>query len=315
MSGYIFRRLLKVIPTILFVVTVIFFAVRSLTGDPAVALLGEDAGSEAIAKMREHFGLNESVFVQYFETIRNLLMFDLGEDVFRQLPVIEILARPFYYTIELTIAGTLLGALMGIPLGIISALNWRSTLDATSRLIALLGFSFPTFFVGIVLLYVFAFKLRWFPLLGGGDYNDFWDRMYHLFLPALTLGIIKASFVMRLTRSNMLTILQEDYIITARSKGLSEFIVVGKHALRNTLLVVITMTFAYMIFTLGGTIALEIVFNRPGIGVHLVHAIAERNYAVIQGGLILLSVGVVVINLVTDILYTIIDPRISYDNA
>lgn len=313
MYGYIARRILKVIPTIFFVVTIIFFAVRSLAGDPAIALLGDDAGAEAIATMQEQLGLNEPLYVQYFQTLKDLVLFDLGDDMIRGESVLDILGRPFYYTLELTIAGTLLGAIIGIPIGILAALYWRTPVDAASRLVAMLGFSFPTFFVGIVLLYVFAFKFRWFPLTGGGDYNDFFDRMYHLFLPALTLGVIKASFVMRLTRSNMLTVLQEDYIVTARSKGLSEFKVVAKHALRNTMIVVVTMTFAYMIFTLGGTIALEVVFNRPGIGVHLVQAIAERNYVVIQGGLILFSIGVVLINLITDILYTFIDPRISYD--
>jgi ABC-type dipeptide/oligopeptide/nickel transport system permease component len=137
--------------------------------------------------------------------------------------------------------------------------------------------------------------------------------MYYLTLPALTLGVVKAAFVMRLTRSTMLNVLQEDYIVTARSKGISEFQIVWKHALRNAMILVITMTFAYMIFTLGGTIALEVVYSRPGIGAHLVNAIAERNYPVVQGGLILFSIGVVLINLITDILYTIIDPRISYE--
>jgi ABC-type dipeptide/oligopeptide/nickel transport system permease component len=137
--------------------------------------------------------------------------------------------------------------------------------------------------------------------------------MYHLFLPALTLGLIKASFVTRLTRSTMLNTIQEDYIITARSKGISERKVIYKHGLRNAMITVVTMVSAYMVFTLGGTIALEIVYNRPGIGAHLIQAIDERNYAVIQGGLILFSIGVVVINLATDILYTFIDPRISYE--
>lgn len=313
MYSYIARRMLKVIPTILFVVTIIFFAVRSLAGDPAIALLGDDAGAEAIAKMQEALGVNRPLYIQYLSTLWDLARFDLGEDMIRGISVIELLARPFYYTLELTIAATLIGAVIGIPIGILAALKWRSPVDAVSRVIAMLGFSFPTFFIGIVMLYVFAFKLRWFPLTGGGDFDDFFDRMYHLVLPALTLGLIKASFVMRLTRSNMLTVLQEDYIVTARAKGISEFKVVAKHALRNTLIVVVTMTFAYMIFTLGGTIALEVVYNRPGIGVHLVQAIAERNYAVIQGGLILFSIGVVLINLITDILYTFIDPRISYD--
>ncbi|MDH3663039.1 MAG: ABC transporter permease [Alphaproteobacteria bacterium] len=313
MYAYIVRRILKVFPTIFFVATIIFLAVRALAGDPAIALLGDDAGAEAVTAMREQLGLNKPLYLQYLNMLWDLVRLDLGDDVFRGQPVLEILARPFYYTIELTIAATIIGVLIGIPLGVVSAIYWRSTIDASSRIIALLGFSFPTFFIGIVLMYVFSFKLRWFPIVGGGDYDDFFDRMYHLVLPAFTLGIIKASFVMRLTRSNMLSVLQEDYIVTARSKGLSEFKVVGKHALRNTLIVVVTMTLAYMIFTLGGTIALEIVYGRPGIGAHLVQAIAERNYAIVQGGLILFSIGVVFINLTTDILYTFIDPRISYE--
>jgi ABC-type dipeptide/oligopeptide/nickel transport system permease component len=314
MYAYIARRTLKVIPTIFFVVTVIFFVVRSLSGDPAVALLGEDADAKALAQMREQLGLNRPIIEQYLGTLKDLLFFDLGYDVFREKPVLEILARPFYYTIELTIAATIIGVIIGIPLGVISALRWRSAVDAFSRMLALMGFSFPTFFIGVIVLYIFGFELRWFPMMGGGSDNDFLDRMYHLVLPAFTLGLIKASFVTRLTRSTMLNTLQEDYIITARSKGISENKVIYKHGLRNAMILVITMVSAYMVFTLGGTVALEIVYSRPGIGAHLIQAISERNYAVIQGGLILFSIGVVFINLATDILYTFIDPRISYEH-
>ena len=177
----------------------------------------------------------------------------------------------------------------------------------------ILGFSFPTFYLSIILLFIFSLILGWFPMIGGGELNNLGDRAYHLFLPALSLGLIKSAFVMRLTRSSMLNVLHEDYVTTARSKGLRESVVIYKHALRNSLIPVVTMISLYLAVTIGGSIEVEIVFNRPGLGKFLIGAIQERNYPIIQSGLVVLSVLIVIVNLITDLSYALIDPRIKYD--
>jgi ABC-type dipeptide/oligopeptide/nickel transport system permease component len=282
-------------------------------GDPAVNILGNRATEQSLQAMRERLGLNKPLLEQYVSMLKDLMHFDLGRDLFSDEPIVELFKKPITYTLNLAISATIIGSLIGIPLGILAAVYWRTTIDSLSRIASLIGFSFPIFYVGIVLLYVFALTLRWFPLMGGGDFYDIPDRLYHLFLPAMTLGVVKAAFVTRLTRSAMLNCIRADYITTARSKGLRERVVLYKHALRNALIPVITMIAAYMTFTIGGSIVVEIVFSRPGIGKFLIGAIHERNYPVIQSGLIIFSMMVVITNLIVDLLYSLIDPRITYD--
>lgn len=313
MLAYTIRRLLKTIPTILAVATVIFVAIRVMGGDPATVLLGDAATEDALRALRQQMGLNRPLWEQYLSMLKGLVVLDLGNDLFRNQPVIELLKLPLMYTLELTCAATMIGVSIGVPLGILAAVRHRSLIDSMSRVTALLGFSFPGFFTGMFILYIFGFKLHWFPMMGGGNLSDIPDSLNHLVLPAFTLGIMQASFIMRLTRSTMLNTLRENYVITARAKGLRERVVVYKHALRNALIPVVTMLSAYIAFTLGGSIVLEIIYQRPGIGKHLIGAISERNYPVIQGGLILFSAGVVIINLITDLIYSFIDPRITYE--
>jgi len=282
-------------------------------GDPAISILGNRASEQSLQVMREKLGLNKPIWEQYLTVLNELVHFDLGKDLFSGEPITELFKKPLIYTLDLTISATIIGTLLGIPLGILAAVYWHTAIDSLSRFASLVFFSFPVFYVGIVFLYVFSLTLGWFPLMGGGDLSDIPDRLYHLFLPAVTLGIVKAAFVTRLTRSAMLNCVRSDYITTARSKGLKERVVLYKHALRNALIPVVTMIAAYMTFTIGGSIVIEIVFNRPGIGKLLIGAIHERNYTVIQSGLIIFSVIVVVINLIVDLTYSLIDPRITYD--
>lgn len=313
MVTFIIRRLLLAIPTMLVVITVIFFSVRGLGGDPAMAILGDRATPQALETMRERLGLNKPLWRQYTSFLWNLVHGDLGRDLRTDQPVAELFKRAVPYTIDLAIWATVIGILIGVPAGILAALKWNTPLDFVGRFVGILGFSFPTFYLSIILLFIFSLTLKWFPMIGGGELSNLAERAHHLFLPALSLGLIKSAFVMRLTRSSMLNVLHEDYVTTARSKGLRESVVIYKHALRNSLIPVVTMIALYLAVTIGGSIEVEIVFNRPGLGKFLIGAIQERNYPVIQSGLIILAMLVVIVNLITDLSYALIDPRIKYD--
>lgn len=313
MVTFIIRRLLLAIPTILVVITIVFFSVRGLGGDPAMALLGDRATPHALEAMRERLGLNKPLWKQYTSFLWDLAHGDLGRDLRTEQPVAELFKRAVPYTIDLAIWATVIGILIGVPTGILAALKWNTPLDFLGRFVGILGFSFPTFYLSIILLFIFSLTLRWFPMIGGGELDNIAERAWHLFLPALSLGLIKSAFVMRLTRSSMLNVLHEDYVTTARSKGLKEWVVIYKHALRNSLIPVVTMISLYLAVTIGGSIEVEIVFNRPGLGKFLIGAIQERNYPVIQSGLVVLAVFIVFVNLITDLSYALIDPRIKYD--
>lgn len=313
MIAYTIRRILMAIPTMLVVITVVFFAVRSMGGDPAVSILGDRATPEAIESLRDKLGLNEPLWKQYATFLTDIVQGDLGEDLRTGEPVAKLFKRAVPYTLELAFWATVIGILIGVPMGILAALKWNTPFDFMGRFFGILGFSFPTFYLSVLLLFIFGLQLNWFPMMGGGDYSDLLDRAYRLVLPALSLGLIKASFVMRLTRSSMLDVLHEDYVMTARAKGLKEWIVIYKHALRNSLIPVVTMISVYLAVTIGGSIEVEIVFNRPGLGKFLIGAIHERNYPVIQSGLVILAGMVVLVNLLTDLMYAFIDPRISYE--
>ena len=313
MVTFIIRRLLLAIPTILVVITVVFFSVRGLGGDPAMAILGDRATPLALEAMRERLGLNKPLWKQYTSFLWDLAHGDLGRDLRTEQPVAELFKRAVPYTIDLAIWATVIGILIGVPAGILAALKWNTPLDFFGRFVGILGFSFPTFYLSIILLFFFSLTLRWFPMIGGGELDNIAERAWHLFLPALSLGLIKSAFVMRLTRSSMLNVLHEDYVTTARSKGLKEWVVIYKHALRNSLIPVVTMISLYLAVTIGGSIEVEIVFNRPGLGKFLIGAIQERNYPVIQSGLVVLAGFIVLVNLITDLSYALIDPRIKYD--
>jgi peptide/nickel transport system permease protein len=313
MTTFLIRRLLLAVPTVLVVITVVFFSVRGLGGDPAMAILGDRATPEAVETLRERLGLNQPLWKQYASFLWDLAHGDLGRDLRTGQPVAELFRRAVPYTVDLAIWATVIGILIGVPTGILAALKWNTPLDFVGRFLGILGFSFPSFYLSIILLFIFSLTLGWFPMIGGGELGNWAERARHLFLPALSLGLIKSAFVMRLTRSSMLNVLHEDYITTARSKGLKEWVVIYKHALRNSSIPVVTMISLYLAVTIGGSIEVEIVFNRPGLGKFLIGAIQERNYPVIQSGLVVLSVFIVLVNLVTDLSYAFIDPRIKYD--
>ncbi len=286
---------------------------RILPGDPAIAALGDFAGPEQIERFREQMGLNVPLWQQYVSFIVNTVQGDFGRSMANNVPISALLMRNLPYTLQLTVAATAIAILIGIPTGILSAVKRNKSIDYVARVFALLGFSVPDFYLGSLLLIAFGLGLGLFPIMGGGG-PDIGSTLHHLFLPALTLGLIQAAFITRLTRSAVLEMLRRDYVRTARSKGLAERIVLYKHVMRNALIPVVTGLGIYILTTLSGSITIELVFSRPGIGQLMIGGISSRDYTMVQATLVIFSLFVVVVNLVVDLLYALIDPRIRNSN-
>lgn len=301
-------RLLDVVPTVLLVLTLVFIALRLLPGDPAAVALGDYATPEQLKLFREQMGLNLPLWHQYFDFLRNMLTLDFGQSLVDRTSVLHVIAVNLPYTIELTLVATAMGLLFGIPLGVLAAVHRGKLPDAGVRGFSLIGYAIPDFYLGALFLIVFALNLGWFPINGGG--TGFLDRMYHVFLPAVTLAMVKTAFLARLTRTSLLEVLGKDYVRTARAKGAREPRVIYRHALRNALLPVTSGLGLSLLATLSGSVAIELVFNRPGIGEVLISAIAKRDYPVVQGGVVVFAAFVVLINLLVDLAYVIVDPRI-----
>jgi len=308
MTRYLLLRLLDAIPTVFLVLLLVFIAMRILPGDPAIAALGDMATQEQLALFRDRMGLNDPLWLQFINFVRGVLTLDLGTSMMSNQSVVGLILYNLPYTIELTIAAMLMGLIMGVPLGVLAATNRNKLPDGAVRGFSLIGYAIPDFYLGALLLITFALNLGWFPINGGGD--GFIDRLYHVFLPALTLAFVKAAFIGRLTRTSLLEVLGKDYVRTARAKGAKESRVIYRHGLRNALLPLTTGLGLSTLATLSGSVAIELVFNRPGIGKLLISAISERDYAVIQGGVVVFAMFVVIINLLMDLLYILVDPRI-----
>ena len=307
MLRYIGLRIIDTIPTMIMVLTLVFFALRILPGDPARVALGEFATPDQIAALRAKMGLDVPILQQYLTFLWSVARLDFGSSFVTSAPVGDMLRDNLLYTVELTVLATLFGLVMGIPLGVASARRRGRPLDFAARVFALLGYAIPDFYLGALLLIWFALDLGLFPISGGG--GDFLDRLYHLVLPALTLGVIKAAFMSRLTRGALLDTLRRDYVRTARAKGAREPRVIYRHALRNALLPVSNGLALSILSTLSGAVAIELIFNRPGIGAMLVEAVDTRDYPVVQAGLVVFALFVVGVNLATDLLNFAIDPR------
>lgn len=312
MFPYVIRKTLLIVPTLWAVVTVVFFLIRLVPGGPAVAALGTYASAEQIRALEHQMGLDRPIMVQYVTFLADLCRGRLGKSLITQRPVAKEVVQALPYTIDLTVAGMVLGILMGVPIGIFTALRRNRPPDYLGRVGSLIGISMPEFYLGILLMYVFAVKLDLFPVIGGGDLNNWGSRLYHLVLPALTLGIIMTAFISRMTRSSMLNVIGEDYVRTARAKGLSEKMVIYKHALRNALIPTTTVIGLYASILMGGSVLTEIVYSRPGLGKMMVFAVKDRDYMTLQAVIIIFSAAVFLLNLLTDILYGLIDPRIEY---
>jgi ABC-type dipeptide/oligopeptide/nickel transport system permease component len=312
MVNYVTRRFLQSIPILLVVLTLVFIVVRVLPGDPAVAALGDYASKETVNALREKMGLNAPLWLQYLRFLGNLCQGKLGISIITGSPVGTQLLKVLPYTLELTFSAILLGFLLGIPLGIPAAVRRNSFIDYFNRIFSLTGLSIPAFYLGILLMLVFSIKFKLFPVVGGGDLSNLSSNLRHLFLPALSLGLIMTAYVTRMTRSSLLNILREDYIRTARSKGISEWVVLLKHALRNALIPIVALGGVYAVVLIGSSVMTEIVFSRPGLGSLMVGTIKQRDYTTLQSVMVFYSVIVVILNLITDLIYGFIDPRIQY---
>jgi peptide/nickel transport system permease protein len=350
MGRYILRRLISVIPTLIGVTLVIFLFQRLIPGDPAVAMLGEHATEENVARIREQFGLNRPPFLdrdaladgdlagffdsQYIRYFRRLVNLDLGDSIHRRIPVAETLKERFPATLELSLLSMFFALIIGIPAGIASASRRNSTIDGVTMVGSLIGVSMPIFWLGIMLIMLFSVFLNWLPSGGRlstgveiqtitnlllldslltGNFSGFVDALKHIIMPAVALATIPAAIITRMTRSSMLDVLQEDYIRTASAKGLAERVVLFRHALKNAFLPVITIIGIQAGTLLAGAVLTETIFSWPGIGKWVYDAILGRDYPIVQGVTLLIALIFLLVNLAVDLSYAVLDPRITYD--
>ncbi|POF34078.1 ABC transporter permease [Roseibium marinum] len=313
MPYYLFRRFVGMLVVILMVLTIAFVIVRLAPGDPAALMLGPEATVEDAAELRVRLGLDRPILIQYLSFAAAAFQGDLGTSIFFNQPVTSILAARAEPTIFLSLFSLTFALLIATPIGIYAAYRRGSFADQSAISIAMLAASVPSFWTGLMFQRYLATELGWFPAAGYGEPGaDFLERMRHLILPSIVLGIVNSALILRFTRASMLDILGEDYIRTARSKGMGERRVVLRHALKNAAIPIITvigLTFALLV---SGAVVTERVFNIPGMGNLVVSAVLRRDYPVIQGTLIVVATLYVVINLITDLLYLLVDKRVKY---
>lgn len=318
MTGYIFQRLALFVPTLILVSFVVFAIMRFLPGDPAIALLSQGgAGSfteEDVQRMRERLGTDKQFHVQYWEFIRGLVTWDLGESFeFTGVPVSEMLETRFPLSVELALLALILSYIVAVPLGVLSAVKQDSWLDGVSRVFTVGGIALPPFVVGLLTIFILARFFEWLPPLGYAQlWTDPLTNLQQLIFPALVLGYFNMAFATRVTRSAMLEVLREDYIRTARSKGLHEWIVIARHALKNAFLPVLTVAGFQLSRLIGGAVIIEVIFVVPGIGEMLVRSVLIRDYPIVQSTVMLIAVVVLVLNLIVDLAYGWLNPRIRY---
>ncbi|MFN2526633.1 MAG: ABC transporter permease [Actinomycetota bacterium] len=333
MLKYVIRRLLLLIPLLLGLSIIIFVFVRALPGGPAIALLGERANRASIEAVERDLGLDQPLHVQYARYMGNLLQGDLGASVTSRRPVREELAQRFPATVELGLAAMLFAIVFGIPLGFIAAKRHGGLLDNASLVVSLIGISFPVFFLALILKYIFSVRLGWLPSIGRidvtqplepitnlyvldailrGEWAKLVDVIKHLILPAIALGTIPLAIVARITRAAVLDVINEDYVRTARAKGLASRVVDRRHVMSNAMLPVVTVIGLQTGLLLTGAVLTETVFAWPGVGRWMLDAITARDFAVIQGGVLFFALLVVLVNLVVDVSYAFLNPRIRY---
>ena len=318
MKTYALRRLGLFIPTLILTTLIVFVLFFLVPGDAALVILTGEEGAgavtdEDIARMRHELGLDRPIHVQYGSWIWGILRGDLGTSIWYQTPVIDELKDKFVVTVELSIFGIAMAFVMAVPLGIISAVKQDSWPDYVSRIVSLVGIALPTFWLSILMVYFLAYTFNWLPPLG---YATLWEdpllNLEQLFFPALAIAFHDLAFTARVTRSSMLEVLREDYMRTARAKGLKEMAVVGRHALKNAILPVLTVSGYQFARALGGVIIVETIFVVPGLGRFVIESILHRDFVVLQAVIVLTAAVVLTLNLVIDLLYGVLDPRIRY---
>ena len=317
MRQYALKRIALIIPTVLLVTIIVFTVMRLLPGDPALVILSEGDASftqEELEDLRRQLGTDRPIVVQYVDWIGGLVQGDLGTSIWRSgQPVSKLVGDRIFRTLELAVLAILIAVIFAVPLGVISAIKPDSVIDYFSRVIALVGISIPTFFAGLLVVLVLSRGFGWLPPLG---YEDLWDNpwknLQQMFLPALALGFYDMAFIARVTRSSMMEIIREDYMRTARAKGLGERIVLVRHGLKNAVLPILTISGWQFGRLFGGTVIIESIFKVPGIGTLLIETVFQRDFPTIQAIIIVIAVSIVIINLLVDLLYGLLDPRIRY---
>jgi peptide/nickel transport system permease protein len=315
MRTFVVGRLLAIIPVLFGVSIVIFLLMKLIPGDAAQVLAGPSATRDEVELIREDLGLNAPLYVQYGKWLLRAMRGDLGRSIELRAPVTTMVLERFKNTAILAVASMLLAIGLGVPAGVISATRPFSAFDRLAMISALFGNSMPTFWLGLVLILVFSQALGWFPSNGMSNIRSsggFIDLLYHLVLPSITLCGVSAAVIARITRSSMLEVIGQEYVMVARAKGLAERRVIWGHALKNAMLPVLTVIGVQMGYLLGGSILVETVFSWPGLGLQLFRAISSRDLPLVQGGVMLVSAVFVFLNLAVDLLYAVLDPRVRY---
>ncbi len=313
MLRYVIQRLIGMIVVMFLVVTIVFVIVRVTPGDPAAVMLGPEATETDIMELRARLGLDQPLIVQYIYYIGQLLKGDLGQSIFLNQPVLTALGDRAEPTFFLTLFSIIIACAIALPIGIYAAYRRGSFIDQAATTLAMLAASIPSFWLGLILMQIFAVRYGWFPVSGyGGPDAGFLDRMWHLSLPAFALGLVSSALILRFTRASMLDVLSDDYVRTARAKGLNEKRVILKHALKNALIPIITVVGLTMAVLISGAVVTETVFGLPGVGNLVVSAVLRRDYPVIQGALLIIAALYVLINFAIDMFYLLVDPRVRY---
>ncbi|QRG65204.1 nickel ABC transporter permease [Brevibacillus choshinensis] len=316
MATFIAKRVFSMIPVLLVVSVVVFLLVHLVPGDPAAVMLGSEATPQQLAELQEELGLNKPLQEQFFNWFVHMLSGDLGNSLVSNKEVTTLIIERLPATMALILYALLISVVIAIPLGIISAVRHNTRWDYTAMLIALIGVSIPNFWAGLLLIMAFSLHLGWFPSTGYVEITkNIWSHFEHLALPAFALGFLQAGIVTRMTRSSMLEVLKQDYIRTIRAKGGTEKVVILKHALKNSMIPIITIIGINFGLLLGGTVVVETIFSIPGIGQLLVQSVFNRDYPVIQGVILCVAVIYVLISLVVDLLYAYFDPKIDYNEG
>ncbi|MCY3755681.1 MAG: ABC transporter permease [Alphaproteobacteria bacterium] len=313
MYAYIARRLLATLPVMAVVGIAVFLLLHLTPGDPAVVIAGDYARPEDIEKIRENLGLNEPLHIQFFSWVGALLSGDLGTSIFSNLPVAKLIGQRLEPTLALAIATIIFAILVAVPMGVIAAWRAGTMTDRVIMVFAVLGFSVPVFVIGYAMMWLFSITLGWFPVQGYKPIGEgFWPFLRSITLPTVALGIIYVALIARITRASMLEVLTEDYMRTARAKGLDNNALLIRHALRNASVPIVTIIGIGIALLIGGVVVTESVFNIPGLGRLTIDAVLRRDYPIIQGVILIFSGAYVIVNLIIDLSYTILDPRIRY---
>jgi peptide/nickel transport system permease protein len=314
MKEYIFRRLVLLVPTVLGVTIIVFLMMHFIPGDPVALLLGDYYTEATAAAIRAQYGLDKPLHIQYFLWLKRLFVGDWGSSIIANRPIFEDLMRRLPITFELIILSMAFALLIAIPAGVIAALRPYSWRDYGAMTTALIGVSVPEFFMGVLLILFFSLLWGILPAVGYVPLTEsLWGNLQHMILPAVTLGLGRAALLTRLVRASMMEVIRLDYVTTARAKGVREWAVVMKHALKNALIPTVTVLGLQVGFLIGGAIIVESVFSVPGVGSFGISAISLRDYPQVQAFVLIFSLGFVLVNLIVDVLYAFLDPRIKYD--